>query len=63
MSFQERLETYSNLQCEGCLNTFSGTGREAFDLGWDCPPYFFSHVTCPNCPLTSTIWYKFFIAT
>ena len=45
-------------QCEGCDATFEGTAEEAFDLGWDTPERFFSHTTCPNCPITSTLWWS-----
>lgn len=50
-----RVKTY---ECEGCGSFFNGTEEEAFNLGWDTPERFVSHCTCPNCPITSTAWWK-----
>jgi hypothetical protein len=45
-------------ECEGCDAVFIGSPEEAFDLGWDTPERFMSHCTCPNCPITSTAWWR-----
>ena len=44
--------------CEGCVTTFDGTPEEAFNIGWDTPERFMSHCTCPNCLITTTVWWK-----
>ena len=44
--------------CEGCKAEFEGSPEEAFDLGWDTPERFMSHCTCPECPITCTVWWK-----
>lgn len=59
-TFDEQTRLHVDLQCEGCGAEFSGTAQDAFDLGWDCPPWFFSHTTCPHCPITSTLWYALY---
>jgi len=60
-NFEELANGPVELYCEGCKNTFKGTAQEAFDLGWDCPPWFWSHITCPNCPISSTVWYEMYM--
>lgn len=45
-------------ECEGCGTVFIGSAEVAFELGWDTPERFMSHCTCPNCPITSTAWWK-----
>lgn len=50
--------TYYTYTCEGCGATFSGSPTEGFDLGWDLPPHGFQHTTCPNCLMSTTVWWK-----
>lgn len=45
-------------KCEGCEETYTGSAEDAFNLGWDTPERFMSHCTCPNCPITCTVWWK-----
>jgi hypothetical protein len=45
--------------CEGCGSTITDTPENLYKKGWDIPPYFTSHTTCPNCPITSTAWFLF----
>jgi len=45
------------VECEGCEAVATGTPEELHSAGWDVPPYFDSHVTCPSCPITATIWW------
>lgn len=59
-NFEEMTTLPVDLECEGCDATFQGTAQEAFDLGWDCQPWFFSHTTCPSCPITKTLWYMLY---
>jgi hypothetical protein len=47
--------------CEGCGATFEGTPEEAFEKGWDTPERFMSHCTCPNCPITTTLWWDLMV--
>lgn len=47
--------------CEGCEKTYEGTPEEAFKLGWDTPERFMSHCTCPNCPISCTLWWRIVI--
>lgn len=47
--------------CEGCEATFEGTPEEAFELGWDTPERFMSHCTCPNCLITTTLWWDLMV--
>lgn len=55
--FDRLTERHAHLTCEGCGATFIGIAKDAFDAGWDCMPWFVSHTTCPNCPITKTLWY------
>lgn len=48
--------------CEVCGTTEVLTSEEAFNAGWDYPPHIgewgvLSQRTCPQCPMTSTIWW------
>lgn len=48
--------------CEVCDVVANLTEQEAFDAGWDYPPFMgvwgiVSMRTCPNCPMTSTAWW------
>lgn len=58
MTFDEQTRLTVTLKCEGCDATFEGTAQEAHDQDWDGPPWFWSHVTCPDCPITKTLWYN-----
>jgi hypothetical protein len=41
--------------CEVCGTKTTGqTTQELFKAGWDTPPHFTTHVTCPTCPITKT---------
>ena len=60
-TFDELTKVPVELYCEGCKSTFKGTAQEAFDEGWDCPPWFWSHITCPDCPLSTTVWYDLYM--
>lgn len=62
-TFEEMTEWYVELYCEGCGATFLGTATEAFEKGWDCMPWFTSHITCPDCPITTTLWWELFTAS
>ena len=47
--------------CEVCGREETLTPGEAFDAGWDYPPWIgsfgtLSPRTCPDCPLLSTVW-------
>lgn len=57
-SFEEQTKQRGKWQCEGCDATFEGTAEEAFNKGWDIPPYFSVHIICENCPITSTNWWR-----
>jgi hypothetical protein len=59
-TFEELANGPVELYCEGCTSKFKGTAQEAFDLGWDCPPWFWSHITCPDCPISSTLWWELY---
>jgi len=61
-TFEEMTHWPVELYCEGCKKTFKGTAQEAFEAGWDCPPWFTSHVTCPDCPISSTTWWSMMTA-
>ena len=48
--------------CETCGREELLTSSEAFNAGWDFPPRMgtfgvISPRTCPNCPMTSTVWW------
>ena len=48
--------------CETCGREEVLTSQDAFDAGWDFPPKMgtygvISPRTCPNCPMTSTVWW------
>lgn len=45
-------------ECEGCDAVFEGTYADAFEKGWDTPERFGQHITCPDCPITVTAWYR-----
>ena len=39
------------LKCQCCeYEEEFGDEEEAFEAGWDCLPYFSTHVCCPLCP-------------
>lgn len=49
--------------CEVCGRTEIMTQEEAYLSGWDYPPMIgmygvLSPRTCPNCPITETVWYQ-----
>lgn len=45
--------------CEGCGTVAEfRTPEEAFKVGWDTPERFMSHCTCPNCLITTTLWWR-----
>ena len=60
-TFDELTKANVELYCEGCKSIFKGTAQEAFDLGWDCMPWFTSHITCPHCPIHTTLWYELYL--
>lgn len=55
------LEKYGDIpfdfKCEGCGDTVNDTPNKLHSIGWDTPP-FFTHTTCPTCPITVTNWWK-----
>ncbi|HEY4356003.1 MAG TPA: hypothetical protein VGN16_09670 [Acidobacteriaceae bacterium] len=59
MSEVESEEKMIELKCEGCgkVEGFAN-GEEAFVKGWDCPPRFITHVTCGDCGIETTAWFK-----
>jgi len=44
-------------RCEVCDATFDGVAQDAFDQGWDVPPWFTGYIKCPDCPITDTAFY------
>lgn len=47
------------LKCEGCsVEAEFNNHNEAFNAGWDCPPHFFTHITCPDCGIDKTEWWR-----
>jgi len=49
--------------CEGCGTKTAGQdAEELFNIGWDTPPRFNYHVTCPNCTIDKTAWFKAAVA-
>ena len=58
MDFDAETGKIVQLRCEGCDDTFSGVAQDAFDLGWDCYPWFTAHTKCPKCPITVTFWWR-----
>lgn len=49
--------------CESCGRVDELTDQEAFDAGWDYPPFMgvwgiISQRTCPNCGIDTTVWWK-----
>jgi hypothetical protein len=52
------MSTVRTYECEGCDAVFNGTPEAAFKEGWDTPERFMSHCTCPNCPITTTLWWR-----
>ena len=50
--------------CEVCGKEELLTSDEAYEKGWDYPPFMgefgvLSPRTCPNCLMKDTLWYKF----
>lgn len=48
--------------CETCGITAKLTDDEAYDAGWDYPPFIgmwgvISPRTCPDCPMETTAWW------
>jgi len=56
--FDEVTQQHISVKCEGCDKTFDGIAQDAFDEGWDVRPWFTTHVTCPDCPITKTVWWS-----
>ena len=49
--------------CEVCGKTETLTEEEAYNEGWDYPPFMgtygvLSARTCPDCPIEKTLWYR-----
>lgn len=49
-------------ECEVCGKTETLTDAEAFNQGWDYPPWMgvagiISPRTCGDCPMTATAWW------
>lgn len=50
-------EKIIDVECEVCEKKFTGTPKEAFNKGWDVPPYFTGYIKCGNCGIDKTaIW-------
>lgn len=59
--WQEQIKNaQTNIQewyCEGCGKKETMTGQEAYNNGWDVPPWFSGHIKCNNCDITKTANY------
>lgn len=49
--------------CENCGQTEILTSNEAFEQGWDYPPFMgtfgvVSPRTCPDCEMSTTLWWE-----
>lgn len=62
---QEIIDVFKNRRmlhiCEVCGKTEILTPQEAYDMGWDYPPFMgsfgvVSPRTCPNCMMMDTTW-------
>jgi len=42
-------EVITDFECEVCEKKFTGSPKEAFDKGWDVPPYFTGYIKCEDC--------------
>lgn len=57
MSEEEKLATPKDWECEVCGKKLHATADEAYNQGWDTPPYFSGYVKCRECPINGTaIW-------
>ncbi len=44
--------------CEVCALEKVGTAKQAYDDGWDVPPWFSSgSIKCGSCPIYKTAWW------
>lgn len=48
-------DTVREWLCECCGKKITLSAEDAYEKGWDVPPYFTGYIKCEDCPITKTM--------